>query len=63
MYISIDRETNKGYEIKNSLCGKLGIMVRIKLVKIKSQDEVNHQEQDRNGILHGTSVFYNFMKL
>ena len=52
MFLTIDRNTDNGYKIKNSSYGQLVIVLLFKLEKAKSHNEVIFQDQDIIGILH-----------
>jgi len=56
MYAEIDRKPENGCEIQDAACGKFGIMIRIKLVKTKEEDEAQSNREDALGVLHGTKV-------
>ena len=58
-YVAIDRKPENGCEIQTTACGKSGVMLRLKLVKTKKEDE--QQQHDNNiqtdeEMLHGTRV-------
>ena len=58
-YVAIDRKPESGCEIQNAACAESGLMIRLKLVKSKREeqnieDEQNEDEDD--GINHGTKV-------
>ena len=55
MYVAIDRKPENGCEIQNSACGRSGVMLRLKLVKTKEEEETHFKEDD-TGLLHGTKV-------
>ena len=56
MYVEIDRKPENGCEIQNAACGKSGIMISIRLVKTKVEEEANSIAEDERGMLHGTKV-------
>ena len=53
-YVTIDRKPENGCEIQNSVCGKSGIMLRIKLVKNANGEEDGNRAHEYNpGLIHG----------
>ena len=52
MFLTIDRNTDIGYKIKNSSYGQLVIVLVFKLERAKSQNKVYFQDQEMIGILH-----------
>jgi hypothetical protein len=56
MYVAIDRKPEFGCEIQDAACGKSSVMIRIKLVKTATEQEVNSVPEDDDGVLHGTHI-------
>ncbi len=55
MYVAIDRKPENGCEIKNSACGKSGVILRLKIVKhIETEDQ--HIVNSPDELPHGISV-------
>ena len=50
----MDRKTENGAEIQNYACGRLGIMIRIRIVKSAKNDE--DQQDDKDNLHHGKKV-------
>jgi hypothetical protein len=60
-YVAIDRKPDSGCEIQSSCCGRSGIMLRLRLVKTKREEEAierdhNNNQQDLESENHGTKV-------
>ena len=55
MYVAIDRKPENGCEIQNAACAESGVMIRLRLVKTKTEEESGDKE-DVHGILHGTKI-------
>jgi hypothetical protein len=55
MYVAIDRKPENGCEIQDACCGVTGIMIRLKVVKSKNEQE-EQQENGTEDMLHGTQV-------
>ena len=51
MYVAIDRKPENGCEIQNASCADLGIMIQLKIVKTKAEEERGEVD---DGINHGT---------
>ena len=62
MYVTIDRKTQNELDIQKSANGKLGIMIHLKFVKINTQNEVDHQYQDENGLFHRKNILQDLVK-
>jgi Transposase IS4 len=57
MYVAIDRKPENGCEIQTVACGDSGIMLRLKVVKGKDEDDDLPAELDEEDkFLHGTKV-------
>jgi hypothetical protein len=61
MYVAIDRKPENGCEIQTCACGKSGVMLRLRLVKTRKEEEAqeannNNIEQTEEQLLHGTKV-------
>jgi Transposase IS4 len=56
MYVAIDRKPENGCEIQNSACGRSGIMLRLKIVKTAREERANADNDNSDGLLHGTIV-------
>ena len=56
MYVAIDRKPNNGCKIQDASCGRSKIMIRLKLVKTGTKEDVDSTAEDDNGIFHGTKV-------
>jgi Transposase IS4 len=52
-YVAIDRKPESGCEIQNSACGRSGIMLQLKLVVSREDENFESMEED---MLHGTKV-------
>ena len=62
MYMFVDSKPNNCSEIYKLACGKLVIMINLKLVNIKSHNEFNHLYHDIYGLLRGTNIFKGFVE-
>ena len=51
MYVAMERKPENGAEIQNSVCGRSGIMMRLRIVKSAKNEE--EQQDDRDNITHG----------
>ena len=57
MYIAIDRKPVQGCEIQNLACSRSHVMLRLKLVKSREdEEEFEITQEDASGVLHGTNV-------
>ena len=63
MFVSMERKPEDGCEIQNSCCGRTGIMIQLKLVKTKLEEESleednnnNNNNNTNNTLNHGTQV-------
>ena len=56
MYVAIDHKPNNGCKIQDASCGRSKIMIRLKLVKTGTKEDVDSTAEDDNGIFHGTKV-------
>ena len=56
MYIVTDRKPDNGCEIQDAACGRSKIMIRLKLFKTGTEEDVDSILEDDNGILHGKKV-------
>jgi hypothetical protein len=52
-YVAIDRKPESGCEIQNSACGRSGVMLQLKLVVSKEDEDFEDVDED---MLHGTKV-------
>ena len=59
MYVAIDRKPEQGCEIQNASCAESGIMIQLKLVKTKDEEERDNVD---DGINHGTKVLTDLVK-
>ena len=59
MYVAIDRKPEQGCEIQNASCAESGIMIQLKLVKTKDEEERDNVD---DGINHGTKVLTALVK-
>ena len=59
MYVAIDRKPEQGCKIQNESCAESGIMIQLKLVKMKAEEE---REEDDDEISHGTKVMMDLLK-
>jgi hypothetical protein len=55
MYVAIDRKPENGCETQNSVSGRSGVMLRLKLATT-AEDESARTEAASSGILHATTV-------
>jgi hypothetical protein len=58
-YIAIDRKPENGCELQNAVCGRSGVMIRLKLVTTaegEGTSVLSHEEEDDRILLHGTTV-------
>ena len=68
MFVSMERKPEDGCEIQNCCCGRTGIMIQLKLVKTKlEQDSLDNDEEDEiennnNTLNHGTQVLLKLVK-
>ena len=67
MYVAIDQKPENGCEIQNAVCGDSGIMIQIKLVKSKKEEErIEEEEGEVDGeddLNHGTTVLLDILAL
>ena len=62
MCVVIYRKPENGPKIQKLACWKIEIILHIKLIKEKAHNEVDCQDHDSNGILHGTNILKELMK-
>lgn len=60
-YVVIDWKPENGCEIQNAACGWSGVMIQLKLVKTKEEED-SHLQQEHEGLLHGTVVLRNLVE-
>ena len=51
IYVAMERKTENGVEIHNYACGRLGIMMRLGIVKYAKNEE--EQKDDEENLPHG----------
>ena len=56
MYVAIDHKADNGCKIQDAACGRSKIMIRLKLFKTGTEEDVDSILEDDNGILHGKKV-------
>ena len=56
MNISIYQKTENSCEIKNSSCGRSGVMLQLRLVKTAEERKTEHANAGDDGQIHGTQV-------
>ena len=54
MYVAMDRKPDNGAEIHNGAYGRLGIMMRLRMVKYANNEEGQQHEEDN--LPHVTKV-------
>ena len=54
VYVAMYRKPDNGLEIHNAACGRLGIMMRIRIVKYSKNEP--DQEDDEENLPHSTKV-------
>jgi hypothetical protein len=62
MYTAIDRKPENGCKIQNSACGRITIMMRLKLVKTAEEEATHMVVDEEDGLLHGTKVLLLLVK-
>ena len=59
MYVAIDRKPENGCEIQNASCADSGVMIQLRKVKTKAEEE---RVEVVDGINHGTKVLADLVK-
>ena len=55
--MAIDHKPENGCEIQNAACARSGVIIWLKLVKGKVEDDLAQAAtEDENGLTHGTKV-------
>ena len=54
MYVAMDRNLDNGVEIHNAAYGRSGVIIRLRIVKSENNEE--EQQDDRDNIPHGKKV-------
>ena len=58
-YVTIDRKPESGCESQNAACGRIGVILRLKLVKgidLVGEEDNDDKQNNESSLLHGTQV-------